>query len=337
MGSSTWSEQSGHRKRRKYVRNACVNCRLRKVKCSGEPNCSQCQADAVQCEYPASQKRRKPAGDGVSPPGQGQDGAHTAQEQELAKIMARIRDLEANYSILCSQMDSSPPQGRSLGTISDVQDSNPSPCTDSTFATLADRDGWRGSTSFVAQLSTLNRSLAREPLPQGDSRAESRATSPPDVTWSNLPRSTEMTLTAVERETRLNGLAGIRQSVDTFFFYLNTHYPCINENSFRSLFEKFLADEELHELSYADRQQFIALVNLVHAEVRMLSEEWTSSARAPAWEAFCRAESILGRLTWLGNGNLLTIQCLLIKARYLLYAEKAHGAYDTMGRVVRLC
>jgi hypothetical protein len=268
---------------------------------------------------------------------QGQDEVQTAQEQELARIMARIRDLEANYSMLCSQMETSPPQGRSQGTISDLQESNPSPCTDSAFATLTDRDGWRGSTSFVAQLSTLDRSLAREPMPQDDFHAESRATSPPNVTWSDLPRSTEMTLTAVERETRLNDMEGILQSIDTFFFYLNTHYPCINENSFRSLFDKFLAGEELHELSYADRQQFIALVNLIHAEVRMLSEEWSTSARAPAWEAFCRAESILGRLTWLGNGNLLTIQCLVIKARYLLYAEKAHGAYDTMGRVVRLC
>lgn len=63
----------------------------------------------------------------------------------------------------------------------------------------------------------------------------------------------------------------------------------------------------------------------------------SDSTNVPAWEEFCRAESILTHLTWLGNGNMLTIQCLLIKARYLLYIEKADSAYDTMSRIVCLC
>jgi hypothetical protein len=91
------------------------------------------------------------------------------------------------------------------------------------------------------------------------------------------------------------------------------------------------------QIDNADYYQFVALVNLVQAEVKILSEAWQDSSRVPAWEEFCRAENILTHLTWLGNGNILTIQCLLIKARYLLYIEKADSAYDTMGRIVSLC
>ena len=68
-----------------------------------------------------------------------------------------------------------------------------------------------------------------------------------------------------------------------------------------------------------------------------MSEDWADSNTVPGWNDFCRAENILTHLTWLGNGNILTIQILLIKARYLLYIEKADSAYDTMSRVVSLC
>jgi len=115
-----------------------------------------------------------------------------------------------------------------------------------------------------------------------------------------------------------------------------------------------LNDSETSHRESADFYQFMALTNMIHAEVnhsnaklcarytnqrqiKILSEDWADSNIVPGWDDFCRAENILSHLTWLGNGNILTIQCLLIKARYLLYIEKADCAYDTMSRAVSLC
>lgn len=256
----------------------------------------------------------------------------------MDELMARIAELESNYTSLLSQARSvqSSRDSGSPATNSNKQDYL-TPGTDSTFATLPEKAVFRGASTMVAQFHALDRSIAQEPLSGIQSRVQSRAVTPDGTSWTHLPRSIEMNLAQIERETRFKDLQAIYDSVDVFFTCLNPHYPCLNENAFRALFQKFLANEEQDDLSYADKQQFIALVNLIHAEVRILSDKWPTSALAPAWDEFCRAESILTRLTWLGNGNIMTIQCLVIKARYLLYAEKACGAYDTMSRLVRLC
>lgn len=252
------------------------------------------------------------------------------------QMIARISELECSYTALLEQIKSATVIAP-MDTPSSSWRANSDEDADSTFATLPERVLFRAPTSIIEQISTLNESIAREPMAQLESRPESRAPSPAAVTWSNMPRGLHMSLGAVEKETRLNNSHEIRRSVHVFFAYLNPHYPCLNENTFRPLLDQFLKNDDADQVSYADGQQFIALLNLIHAEVRVLSDEWPTSVQAPAWEEFCRAESILSRLTWLGNGNLMTIQCLLIKTRYLLYAEKPNGAYDTMGRVVRLC
>jgi hypothetical protein len=258
------------------------------------------------------------------------------QQTRMEQMLGRIGDLEAKYATLLKEIHSGQHATSSCSPVTNSKQGNPSPGTESSFATLPEK-AFRGPTSLVSQFSTLDRSIAREPLADIQSRVESRAGTPLDETWINLPRGIDMALETIEKETRFNDPQSISHSVDMFFTFLNPHYPCLNENAFRPLFAKFMANEDQNEISYADRQQFIALVNLIHAEVRMLNDEWPTSARAPAWDEFCRAESILSRLTWLGNGDIMTIQCLLIKARYLIYAEKPSGAYDTMGRVVRLC
>lgn len=45
-----------HKPRRQYVSRACVNCRLRKVKCSGERPCQRCSSSDEACEYVASRR-----------------------------------------------------------------------------------------------------------------------------------------------------------------------------------------------------------------------------------------------------------------------------------------
>ncbi|EXJ90156.1 hypothetical protein A1O3_03225 [Capronia epimyces CBS 606.96] len=318
--------------------HACIECQARKVRCSEEPQCSHCQALNLVCEYKPPRKKRatnvarKASLDLGDTDGISRD--DTPQRGILMQMMERIAELERNYASLLmdvkAESDQASPYSRS--------GSHPGPQSECAMANIPEKELFRGRTSLIEQFGVLDRSIASETANQPDSGLdlEGQGANTAPVTWSELPRSSEKDVETLEEETRHFDLASLRKTVDTFFAHLNPHYPCISENAFRPLFEKFLNNEELQELGYADRQQFVALVNLIQAEIRILSDEWPTSTRAPAWEEFCRAESILSRLAWLGNGNIMTIQCLLVKARYLLYAEKPSGAYDTMGRAVRL-
>ena len=125
------------------------------------------------------------------------------------------------------------------------------------------------------------------------------------------------------------------EAIDIFFTHVNPLYPCLNENWFRTQLKTL--QQGKNDYGSADRAQLIALTNLIYSEVQILVRDCTESDRIPALLEFTRADQILSDLTWLGNGNMLTIHCLLVKARYLLYIEKCASAYETMGRVVHLC
>ena len=108
------------------------------------------------------------------------------------------------------------------------------------------------------------------------------------ITWHNLPRADVKNIQTLEQEIRLNDIAILHNSVDITFSYLNPHYPCLNGNQFRAQFESFPANDTSQMIN-TDWHQFVALLNLIQAEVAVLSNDWPNSSRAPAWEKFCRA------------------------------------------------
>jgi hypothetical protein len=140
----------------------------------------------------------------------------------------------------------------------------------------------------------------------------------------------------VEREVRFNNGASFRPSFDIFFRRLNPLHPLLNENQFRSQFDTFVFDHG-HGMSELDQAQLLVLVNLIHAEVEILIGDCSESDAIFGWRQFCTADSILQDLIWKGKANLMTLQCLLLKARYLLYLERFNQAYDMMTTAVRIC
>jgi hypothetical protein len=86
----------------------------------------------------------------------------------------------------------------------------------------------------------------------------------------------------------------------------------------------------------ADSHQFVALVSLVVAVIKILDEYCVDSKTVPGWKEFSRAEHLLSHTTWLGRGNLLTIQCLILKTIYFLFIERQNAAYDAISTAVRL-
>ncbi|KAI9743674.1 MAG: hypothetical protein M1818_002990 [Claussenomyces sp. TS43310] len=207
----------------------------------------------------------------------------------------------------------------------------------SSVTSLTESEVVHGASSLLPAMDLLNRTVACDEEERNCSSTESPVSqAASSITWNKLSRGGNKDLKTLERDTRSNDVTELRHSVDVFFSYLNPHYPCLNENQFRAQLESYLANDS-RQNSNADRYQFMALLNLIQAEVKILSHQSNGSNRVPGWKEFCRAEKIMNYFIWLGNGNMLTIQCLVIKARYLLYIEKADSAYDTIGRVVRLC
>lgn len=138
-----------------------------------------------------------------------------------------------------------------------------------------------------------------------------------------------------ERDVRVNNGARFRSSFATAFL-LNSCHPLLNEHQFRARFDDFVFDTSSHQKS-VEKYQFLALVHFVYAETELQSGHCTNSDVVLGWREFGIADKILREVGLLMKGNLLTIKCLLIKARYLLCAEKFDSAYETTSHAVRLC
>ena len=86
-----------------------------------------------------------------------------------------------------------------------------------------------------------------------------------------------------------------------------------------------------------DNMQFIALTYLMSAVVKILDDFCSDDNVTPGWSEFARAEHLLNHIIRGHKGNLVTIQCLILKSSYLLYVERQDWAYDEIGSAVRLC
>lgn len=256
----------------------------------------------------------------------------------LGPLMARIGSLERDrniYKSYCAVGPSDPDANDDPWRLSELDDDMLSDSGDS-ITSLPPSEVTFGATSLFEPMQVLNRAVTADGEAQLSmpSESDSVGTTAP-IRWDSLRYEVSKDIRKLERETTKD-VATVRHHVDTFFTSLNPHYPSLNENQFRAQLETLLAGED-PRMSSGDRQQFIALVNLMQAEVSILVDDRPGLSQVPGWVEFCRAESLLHRLTWLGKGNLLTIQCLLCKARYLLYIERAGSAYQIMGQVVQLC
>jgi hypothetical protein len=255
--------------------------------------------------------------------------------QAAESVMARLERLEKDlvmfkhHNVGNSESNDTESESSESDEVFDPEADSPSNA--STATTLPLSDAFHGASSLYEPISVLNRIVAAGEDRQ-DSMPEREGT---PFNWPHLPRNHNTDVKTLEKNTKAD-IPGLRRSIDQYFSHLNPHYPSLNENKFRAEFESFVRDTD--QPNSVDRCQFVALVNLIHAVVLILDSNSTDNTTVPGWTEFCRAESILSQLFWLGgDGNILTLQCLLVKCHYLLYLEKSDSAHDTMGRMIHLC
>jgi len=109
----------------------------------------------------------------------------------------------------------------------------------------------------------------------------------------------------------------------------------MNEYQFFESFDKFFGEGAGVQFSL-EAIQYYALVNMLLALMKILEEYCTDSTIHSGWQEFSRATHLLQHITWLGQGDVMTLQILLIDTLYLLYVEENNAAYDALSRTVRL-
>ncbi|KAL4939251.1 fungal-specific transcription factor domain-containing protein [Aspergillus oleicola] len=324
-------ENGAANKRGRYVSNACVNCQKRKVKCTGEEACEQCRTAHLQCIYRSGKKRRRVTNtnNDTSESTLGQPSLDVSES--LVQMLNRISDLERDCTYLRSQL----PWSQQRDAVSPSGSlTNRTPSEASGLEAPADTS-FQGPTSLRKPIGVLSNTItASDGSPSKSSRADDPMLEAA-MDWLDIAGRDARVMEAAERETNIQGMETL---TSTFFEQINPYYPSINENEFRSQMANIAApSSESSFLNKPDRYQVVALTNLVEAEVRLLTDEWIASEAIPGWANFCRSERILDRLIRHGNGNRLTIQCLIVKARYLMNLERGYAAHETICRAVRLC
>lgn len=345
-GEPSQKHQKIGSKRGRYTSIACANCQKRKVKCSGEQPCLLCRSSEIPCVYNRSRKRRSTADfeeanrKTMEHPTTERGTVPSNEEltsETISRMMARIISLENDRKIFKSHL-STVKDGRNTTSRSNpssphvFDETSPNSCVSDT--SLPANEGFHAATGLAPSIEALNKSIVPNGDIQENSDTHNQTTSAP-INWQDLSKGETKSLNVLEKETR--EIKALRHMIDLFFNRLNPQYPCLNENEFRIKLETFLADDIDQAGKDGDWFQFIALINIILAEVKVLSDDRTDSGNAPGWEEFLRTESILTHLIWLGNGNLWTIQVLINKARYLLLVEKSDAAFETLGQTTRLC
>lgn len=252
-------------------------------------------------------------------------------------MMGRISDLEQHCQSLSLQLAAPRDADRYLSPRSTTTRHRP-PSPDSDEPVIPLDEGFRGPTNMLEPIRMLNEAVAGCDL--GQERLEDGV--PPEHRaannwdWHNPETERTCGLNILDYESRITDVAQVHRAVDLCFEQINPICPCLNENQFRQQLRGAVGDE-VCSMSRPDRYQFAALLHLIQAEMQLVTQDWGPSDAIPGWKSILCAERILSRLLWQGNGNLLTIQCLIVKTRYFFHLERGSAAHETIARAVRLC
>lgn len=137
-------------------------------------------------------------------------------------------------------------------------------------------------------------------------------------------------------QVRAQNVSELLRGLDIYFAYVHPHYPCMNENHLRAQASAFAANDSV-TLTKNNAVQLATLLKYLMAVTSILSDTATPTESIPGWQELALAEKLFNHATWLERANLITVQALLLKTLYFMYAGFLNLAYNTMGTTVRLC
>ena len=111
--------------------------------------------------------------------------------------------------------------------------------------------------------------------------------------------------------------------------------PCLNELQTCAHLNSCLAIEWPVFEPTVEMAQFTALVHLIEALLLIVEGQCTVIGDSPGYERMQQAAHLLAHTGRLAEGNLLTVQCLVLKALYLLHAQETTASYSAISEAVR--
>lgn len=311
--------------RGKYVSRACVECRQRKLKCSGDDPCQRCLRRGQQCVF--SDDRAI------------QEIVRRTRQQLVAgslgsnaSLDARVERLERSMQAVTERLDGY----ESTSPADEIEG--------------PDQSGFRGDTAFQSPIDQFNESLAQvkqqlgfvKPQPPTSSPASTRASYP-------TQRPSESILPPLRREHSSGSIeiriasktfpfpspSQYRRYLDFMFDDINACHPCVNENDFRARSEAMLANPQLERRE----SSFLALHYIIFACADILQEvsrtEEGRNAAGSHW--YQAADDLVGRTKYSGQGDLSLVQFLIFEAFYLTHEDRPNAAFNISGLACRLC
>jgi Fungal specific transcription factor domain/Fungal Zn(2)-Cys(6) binuclear cluster domain len=354
------------RVRNKYTSRACNECQRRKRKCSGEKDCRNCRHWATECVFSESRGSRHSKGTTALAPNLAPTSWINVTERDnsgtsLATVSARDGAIEfASTSARApgtvagnvpkEPKRTSDPSRNDQQPLASVMSPNALAWTDNQGQTPLSTGGTELSSSpqesvferntnfmtgaaFFKQIDLLDRSVMQA---QGIDIAKSCSllgSSSFDLNPSiaSVYRDIDETI----EKARMQDATKVLRSLDLFFANVHPHYPCMNESHVRAQSAAFAANDTTY-LTKSNSVQIAALLNYIMAVMSILSDTSTKDEFLPGWQEFTLADKLLSHTTWLERANILTVQTLLVKTLYFMYAGFLNSAYDTMGTTVRL-
>ncbi|EJT99485.1 hypothetical protein DACRYDRAFT_101187 [Dacryopinax primogenitus] len=354
-GSTTHNQRLKRSKRGKYVSKACLECRRRKLKCSGEEPCQRCIRYGKECcfsedhaaaeilrsmnrigrprmyGYPPTSGTPSQAGPSASAGPSGSSGMTGAATVALGSQTMGIMQ-GGNGLTLEERMERLEAKVEALAASRLAEQNGP------------DASGFQGDTAFEAAGNALKANLTSVKRQLGISLSPSTAPIS-SITSSGVdPSPTGSTSAAdytyikrVESQSMPFPNAGeYARYIDFFFEDINPFHSCVSEPEFRARSERFLTR---HDVDPAD-MPFFALNYIIFSCVDILQDvscENQSKGQLPGWQWFLTADDLVGKRQVTGRGDLALLQFTVYEAFYLMHADKWNAAYNISGLACRLC
>ncbi|KAK0390155.1 hypothetical protein NLU13_3728 [Sarocladium strictum] len=309
-------------KRSHYVAQACLECRKKKLKCSGHrPGpCQKCLISQKSCVYGLRRRKRR--------------------------AIARKSSNDINVTTKTLLQTADEPVDRSVQPFDQYSISNidvnaregQAPSFDGIFPTanmLIPVPGDIAPGTANGRIQTSQVTDSEELLQAPSSTLTTIVLPSADIPSSLHNRDLALELLPKGRESA--ELDRIKKSLMCFFQHMQI-YPCaIDEAQVYSLLDKHSHSLET-DTKTQEATTFVALIKSIMAIVAIAEEESTvTSVSPPGWISYTQSAELLKRLTTLATKGLMTIQCLLIQTIYLIMTAENNRAYETIGQAVQLC
>ncbi|KAK4561341.1 hypothetical protein LTR86_004658 [Recurvomyces mirabilis] len=197
---------------------------------------------------------------------------------------------------------------------------------------------FQGDSGFQAPIEAFNQSLHHVRQKMGIARVVSQSPTTPTI-GSSLRRTYSITQTTTIRVGSKTLPFPVEHAyqeyLDFYFTDINPCHPCISENDFRAKSAEMLSRTEARQ----SEKCFLAVHYMIFAMADMLREirPPEQQGTSPGWQWYQRAEDLVGRQKFMGQGDLSLLQYLIFEAFYLMHEDRPNGAYLISGVMCRLC